>query len=187
MHVYMPEEKDHLAALALHKSQTQANYHRVQDKVTETDLGRRAVKKLASLKTGNIHHAEEEKSAAWTQEEVNDLKDLFKEEIATGVISEGEIKEKVSTNDFLKTHSLKAIALKLRRMSDEYRKDILPPSEMETSTERVMRFLSSAVCESDVSGPVNAPLRNIRGLQILAEVFRWTNQPPTQLDKRPRE
>ena len=88
---------------------------------------------------------------------MNDLKDLFKEEIATGVISEGEIKEKVSTNNFLKAHSLKAIALKLRRMSDEYRKDISPPSEMETSTERVMRFLSSAVCESGVSGPVNAP------------------------------
>ena len=88
---------------------------------------------------------------------MNDLKDLFKEEIATGVISEGEIKEKVSTNNFLKAHSLKAIALKLQRMSDEYRKDISPPSEMETSTERVMRFLSSAVCESGVSGPVNAP------------------------------
>ena len=51
---------------------------------------------------------------------MNDLKDLFKEEIATGVVSEGEIKEKVSTNNFLKTHLLKAIALKLRRMSDEY-------------------------------------------------------------------
>ena len=157
VHVYMPEEKEHLAALALHKSQTQASYYRVQDKVTETDLGRRAVKKLLSLKTGNIHHAKEEKSAPWTEEKVNDLRDLFKEEIATGAINESEIKEKVSTSNLLKAHSLKPITLKLRRMSDEYRKDISPPSEMETSSERVMRFLSSAVCESDLSGPVNAP------------------------------
>ena len=52
MHVYMPEEKDHLAALALHKSQTQENYYRVQDKVTETDLGRRAVNREYSSRKG---------------------------------------------------------------------------------------------------------------------------------------
>ena len=135
--MYMPKEKEHLAALALHKSQTQANYYRVQDKVTETDLGRRAVKKLVSLKTGNLHYAKEEKAAPWAEEEVNDLKDLFKEEIATGVINQSEIKGKVSTNNFLKTHSLKAIALK----------EILPSSEMEASTEQVMRFLSTAEYE----------------------------------------
>lgn len=100
MHVHMPEEKDHLAALALHKTQTQANYYRVHDKVNETDLGPRAVQKLVSLKTENIHHAKVEKPTSWTEEEVSGLKDLFKEEIATGAINEGEIIEKVSTKKF---------------------------------------------------------------------------------------
>lgn len=42
-------------------------------------------------------------------------------------------------------------------MSDEFRKDIPLPTEQETSTERVLKFLSSAPCESDKSGPVHAP------------------------------
>ena len=157
MHVHMPEEKDHLAALALHKTKTQADYYRFHDKVNETDLGRRAVQKLVSLKTENIHHANVEKPTPWTEEEVSGLKDLFKEEIATGAISEGEIIKKVSTKHILKAHSLKAISLKLRRMSAEYRKDIPLPTEEETSAERVLKFLSSAPCESDKSGPVHAP------------------------------
>ena len=157
MHVHMPEEKDHLAALSLHKTKTQADYYRVHDKVNETDLGRRAVQRLVSLKTENIHHAKVEKPTPWTEEEVSGLKDLFKEEIATGAINEGEIIKKVSTENILKAHSVKAIVLKLRRMSDEFRKDIPLPTEQETSTERVLKFLSSAPCESDKSGPVHAP------------------------------
>ena len=51
MHTHMPGQKDHLAALAQHKPETQANYYRVHDKVSQTDLGRQAVKNLVSLKT----------------------------------------------------------------------------------------------------------------------------------------
>ena len=51
MHVLMHDVRDHLAALAQHKTETQAKYYRVHDKVKETDLGRRAVKKLVSLQT----------------------------------------------------------------------------------------------------------------------------------------
>ena len=40
MHVHMPEERDHLAALSQHKKQTQEKYYRVLDKVIETDLRR---------------------------------------------------------------------------------------------------------------------------------------------------
>ena len=56
MHVYMPNEKEHLAALEQHKTQTQANYYRVQDKVRETHLGRRAVSKFVSLKQRETSH-----------------------------------------------------------------------------------------------------------------------------------
>lgn len=41
-------------------------------------------------------------------------------------------------------------------MSAEQRKDTPLPSEQMTSSEKVMNFLSSTRCESDVSGPVNA-------------------------------
>ena len=198
MHVHLPEEKDHLAALALHKSRTQADYYRVHDKVNEADLGRRAVKKLVSLNTEEIHRqekpsqwtkegpktessvcaqnempaqwlieeevktengvrAQNEKPAQWTEEEVARLKDVFKQEIETGVINESEVKAKVLTQDFLETHSLKSITLKLRRMRSEYSKNVFPPVEQETSSEKVLRFLSSATCQSDVSGPGCAP------------------------------
>ena len=55
MHVYMPDEKGHLAALVQHKTQTQAKYYRIHDKVREADLGRRGVSKFVSLKNSNIH------------------------------------------------------------------------------------------------------------------------------------
>lgn len=60
MSVHMPDEKDHLAALAQHKTQTQAKYYFVHDKVREADLGCRAVSKLVSLKTASIHQAQED-------------------------------------------------------------------------------------------------------------------------------
>ena len=49
MHTRMFDEQEHLAALAQHKTRTQADYYRVHDKESEADLGRRAVKKLVSL------------------------------------------------------------------------------------------------------------------------------------------
>ena len=49
MHARMPDEQEHLATLAQHKTRTQADYYRVHDKESETDLGRRSVKKLVSL------------------------------------------------------------------------------------------------------------------------------------------
>jgi len=55
MHVHMPDEKDHLAALAQHKTLTQSRYYHDNDKLVETDLGRRAVSKLVAPKSSNIH------------------------------------------------------------------------------------------------------------------------------------
>ena len=49
MHARMFDEQEHLAALAQYKTRTQADYYRVHDKESETDLGRRAVTKLVSL------------------------------------------------------------------------------------------------------------------------------------------
>ena len=51
MHARIPDEQEHLAALAQHMTRTQADYYRVHEKVSETDLGHRAEKKLVSLKT----------------------------------------------------------------------------------------------------------------------------------------
>lgn len=51
MHACMPDEQEHLATLAQHMTRTQADYYRVHEKVSETDLGHRAEKKLVSLKT----------------------------------------------------------------------------------------------------------------------------------------
>ena len=85
------------------------------------------------------------------------MKGVFNQEIETGVINESEVKAKVSMQDFLETNSLKSITLKLRRMRSEYNKNVFPPVEQETSSEKVLRLLSSATCQSDVSGSVNAP------------------------------
>lgn len=115
-----------LAALAQHKTWTQADYYRIHDKVSQTDLGRRAIKKLVSLKPKEIHKKEQE-PASWTKEEEEKLQQLFKEEIATGSVNESEIKEKVSTTNLLEAHSFKAIVLKLRWISAEHRKDIPLP------------------------------------------------------------
>lgn len=81
-----------LHLLAQHKPQMQANYYRVHDKINETDLGRRAVKNLVSLK---IEHVLPEKKSEktvpllWTVEETEELTNLCKTELETG------LKEKV--------------------------------------------------------------------------------------------
>ena len=196
MHVHLPEEKGHLAALALHKPRTQAYYYRVHDKVNEADLGRRAVKRLVSLNTEEIHRQEKpshrtkegpktessasaqnempaqlliegqvktkkgvenEKPVQWTEEKVARLKDVFKQEIETGVFNKSGVKVKVSKQYFLKTRSLKSITLKLRRIRSEYNKHGFPPVEQETGNEKVLRFLSSATCQSEESGSADAP------------------------------
>ena len=61
MHVQMPEQRDNLAALAQHNTKTQVKYYCVHDKVRESDLGRRAVKKLVSLHTQDAPQAKNEK------------------------------------------------------------------------------------------------------------------------------
>ena len=107
-------------------------------------------------------HAKEEKLTSCTKEEEEKLQQLFKEDIATGAINEGELNKKVSTTNLLKVRSFRAIVLKLRRISAEQRKDISLPSEKMTSTEKVSSSLSSnrlnapTKSESDVPGPVNA-------------------------------
>ena len=83
MHTQMPGQKDHLATLAQHKPQTQANYYCVHDKVRQMDLGRRAVKNLISLKTKQDLPEEKENVSTptwWTEEE---MKKLFKTELET--------------------------------------------------------------------------------------------------------
>ena len=48
-------------------------------------------------------------------------------------------------------HSLKSVTLKLRRMRSEYNENAFPPVEQETSSEKVLRFLSSAVNTPDLT------------------------------------
>ena len=59
MHARIPDEKEHLAALAQHKKRMQAYYYRLHDKVSETDLSRRALKKLVPLKTSETRERRE--------------------------------------------------------------------------------------------------------------------------------
>ena len=86
MHVHMPDEKKHLAALAQHKTLTQSRYYRVHDKLIKNDRGRRAVSKLVALKSSNIHQPEDDLNPAkvaqhlWKREEIEQLRELFKED-----------------------------------------------------------------------------------------------------------
>ena len=85
MHTHMPGQNDHLAALAQHKPQTQANYYRVHEKVSQTDLGRRALKNLVSQKTKqDLPDTKENVStpASWSDKETEELKKMFKTELS---------------------------------------------------------------------------------------------------------
>ena len=152
MHTHMPGQKDHLAALAQHKPQTQANYYRVHDKVSQTDLGKRAVKNLVSLKTKQDLPEEKENvstPASWTEEETEEMKKLFKTELETGVIEERAVREKLTGANFSTTHTVKAVVIKLRRLREEFTQSVDLPTEQCTSTEKVMEFLESC----DVNTP----------------------------------
>ena len=141
MHAHMPGQKDNLAALAQHKPQTQANYYRVHDKVSQTDLGRRAVKNLVSLKTKQDLPEEKQNvsiPASWTDEETEELKKLFKTELETGAIEERAVREKLTGMKFSTTHSVKAVVIKLRQLREEFMQSVDLPTGQCTSTEKVM-------------------------------------------------
>ena len=131
MHVHMPQERDHLAALAQHKTDTQAKYYRVHDKKVETDLGRRAVEKLVSLQTSEDRQAKKEGeiSDAWKPEETEELKKVFQQEIETGSITEKDVSEKLMKSSMLnlKQRSIKAVVLKLQRLKGDHVKNLEPP------------------------------------------------------------
>ena len=168
MHVHMPQERDHLAALAQHKTDTQAKYYRVHDKVVETDLGRRAVKKLVSLQTSEDSQAKKEGeiSDAWKPEETEELKKVFQQEIETGSITEKDVSEKLMKSSMLdlKQRSIKAVVLKLRRLRGDHVKNLEPPSEQLTSSEKVLRYLKEAEFEkaSSVSGAMSVSSESSR-------------------------
>ena len=159
MHVHMPNEKEHLAALAQHKTVTQARYYRVHDKLVETDLGRRAVSKLVGLKSSSVHqpHVQDDLNGSkaspkpWKREETEQLKKLFKKDLETGAIDESKVREKLSTATLLEERPLKAVVLKLRRLREEHMEDCEPPSDMESSHAKVQRYLSSAQPEATPS------------------------------------
>ena len=159
MHTHMPGQKDHLAALAQHKPQTQANYYRVHDKVSQTDLGRRAVKNLVSLKTKqDLTDTKENVSTpvSWSDKETEELKKMFKTELETGVIEEGAVRKKLNGANFSTTHTVKAVVIKLRRLREEFMQSIDLPTEQCTSTGKVMEFLESC----DVNTPESLAVSN---------------------------
>ena len=149
MHTHMPGQKDHLAALAQHKRQTQANYYHVHDKVSQSQLGRWAVKNLVSLKTKQGLPEEKENvstPALWTEEKI---KKLFKTELEMGVMEERAVREKLTGANFSTTHTVKAVVIKLRRLREEFTQSVDLPTEQCKSTEKVMEFLESC----DVNTP----------------------------------
>lgn len=159
MHTHLPGQKDHLAALAQHKLQTQANYYRVHDKVSQTDLGRRAVKNLVSLKTKQGLPEEKEHvstPASWTEEEI---KKLFKTELETGVMEERAVREKLTGANFSTTHTVQAVVIKLRWSKEEFMQSVDLPTEQCASTENVMEFLESC----DVNTPSGSLAISISG------------------------
>lgn len=177
MHVHMPDEKDHLAALAQHKTLTQARYYRVHDKLVETDLGRRAVSKLVALKSSNVHQPQNDPKETkavpkpWKREETEHLKELFKQDLETGAIEEANVKEKLTTTTLLEERPLKAVVLKLRRLREEYMKGCEPPSDIESAEAKVKRYLDSAQPEAAPSS-----ISHISGL-VSAESLRKSRQP----------
>ncbi|XP_066021896.1 uncharacterized protein [Pocillopora verrucosa] len=141
VHVHLPEDQEQLAALAQHKPQTQAQYYRINDKVRETDIGRRAVRKFITMNC-----AKTEVSiipVEWTEEETSKLQDLFKSEIETGNITENIVRDKLGASNLLETHSMKAIVLKVRRLRSEFTKNLEPPTEVESPEQKIERFMSS--------------------------------------------
>ena len=153
MHVHMPGERDYLAALAQHKTETQAKYYRVHDKVKETDLGRRAVKKLVSPQTceDTQEKKERETSNAWKTEETEELKKLFQLEIETGSIKEKDVSEKVVKSNLFKQRSTKAVVLNLRRLREDHVKHLEPPSKLDQLGEGYMLPERSRISERTIS------------------------------------
>lgn len=135
-----------MATLAQHKPQTQTNYYRVHDKVSQTDLGIRAVKNLVSLNTKQVLPEKKDHvstPASWTDEETEDLNRLFKTELETGAIEERAISEKLTGTNLSTTHTVKAVVRKLRRLREELMQSVELLTEQCTSTEKVMKFLDS--------------------------------------------
>ena len=146
----MPDEKEHLAALAQHKTLTQSRSYRVHDKLIETDRGRGAVSKLVALKSSNIHQPQDDLNHAkaapqlWKREEIEQLKELFKEDLKTGAIEEANVKEKLSTATLLEERPLKAVVIKLCRLREEHMANCEPPSDVQSPEAKVKRYLNSA-------------------------------------------
>lgn len=157
MHVHLPDQKEHLAVLAQHKVQTQANYYRIHDKVNETDLGRRAVKNLVSPKTEKSEpetKGEMKTPALWTADETEMLRKFCKEEIETGLIDEQNVNKKLEETSLFQTHSFKAVILKLRRLRDAFMENVEPPRDEITGEKKITNYL--AKCESEFPSTSNA-------------------------------
>lgn len=176
MHVHMPDEKEHLAALAQHKTATQARYYRVHDKLVESDLGRRAVSKLVALKSSSIHQPQDDLNDSkqapkpWKREETEQLKELFKEYLKADSIEEAKVREKLTTATLLEERPLKAVVLKLRRPREKHMEDCEPPSDIESSQEKVQRYLSSAQPEAAPSTITHIPGTATAVVKVLAKV-----------------
>ena len=112
--------------------------------------------KLVALKSSSIHQPQDDLKDCraapkpWKREEMEQLKELFKEHLETGAI-EAKVKEKLSTATLLEERPLKAVVLKLRRLREEYIEDCEPPYDIESSPAKVQRYLYSAQPEAALS------------------------------------
>ena len=148
MHVYMPDEKEHLAALAQHKTQTKpttiASKTKFEKPIWVTEQSVNCFPEQCKYSPGT--EAERDKPATgkqWTAEETEQMRQLFKQDLKTGAIEEPKVKKILSTSHLKEERSLKAVVLKLRRMREDM-KAKLPPCEEETCYGKVMKFLHSA-------------------------------------------
>lgn len=83
----------------------------------------------------------------WKREDTEQLKELFKEDLATGAIG-GQSEGKLSTATLLEERPLTAVVLKLQRLREEHMEDCEPPSDIESSQAKVERYLYSAQPEA---------------------------------------
>lgn len=162
VHKHLPQDKLKLAALAQHKSETQGKYYVVHDKIRDADLGRRAVKKLISMKTNdhdvedsgvNITHVE------WTVQEEEWLANMFSAEINTGGITDEVVRDKHGATNILQNHTFKAVVQKLKAMREKHMETVALPQEEENSHDKALRYLEHA---SSVSASTEPPTSEAR-------------------------
>lgn len=123
----------------------------LRGKISATTIRKSLATGMHVLQTSEDSQAKKEGEIpdAWKPEETEELKKVFQQEIETGSITEKDVSEKLMKSSMLdlKQRSIKAVVLKLRQLRGDHVKNLEPPSEQLTSSEKVLRYLKEAEFE----------------------------------------